>query len=63
MARARILPPDTRQAQHLERLTEFYPQRDESFSDDDTQLSSYNRDPFDVLAALEEESGEPIARS
>jgi hypothetical protein len=63
MSRTRIPHPDTRQAQHLERLQEFYPVQYESDLDDHPTLSSYNRDPFDVLAALEEELGEPIARS
>ena len=63
MATTRRLPhPDTRQAQHLEHLREFYPAHLEPADDDhsDGPLSSYNRDPFDVIAALEEELEQPI---
>jgi hypothetical protein len=60
MSRTRIPHPDTRQAFHLERLQEFYPAHTEPELDLDTPLSSYNRDPFDVIAALEEELEQPI---
>jgi hypothetical protein len=62
MATTRRIPhPDTRQAQHLERLAEFYPAHLElADPDDHPTLSSYNRDPFDVIAALEEELEQSI---